>query len=110
MGVIKHNCIIVTDWKRDELKLSHEKAIEVFGEMVSPIVQSPYNGYLSFFIASDGSKEGWEDSDVYDKKRREFCDFLDDNFIPFIDIGYGETDNGNPGSPIIERVEKKRNN
>ncbi|MGG3872975.1 hypothetical protein [Brevibacillus laterosporus] len=64
MGTIKHNAIVVTDadYAMDKLELVHKKAQELFSSLVSPIIKSNSNGYQSFFVAPDGSKEGWEES------------------------------------------------
>lgn len=44
------------------------------GRTVSAIIDSPANGYRSFFIAPDGSKKGMH-RDVA-RRRDEFCDWL----------------------------------
>ena len=82
MGYIAHRTIIVTsfDITWDEPKLAEtarKKAIEIFGEgLVSDMVDSVINGYKSFFVAPDGSKEGWPESDEGDVKREEFKKWL----------------------------------
>jgi len=98
MGYIRHHTIIVTSYDSDKLHAAHHQAERIFGEdMVSNIVDSPVNGYKSFFVAPDGSKEGWEDSDNYDKDRGEFIrliklkDFEDgSNAIQYIEVAYDE--------------------
>jgi hypothetical protein len=56
------------------LQRAHDKATAIFGDTVSPIVISPVNGIGSFFIAPDGSNEGWEDSDAGDAYARLIAD------------------------------------
>lgn len=90
MGRIKHNAIIVTD---DSARIEEyrQRAIEIFNkhfswdennpvdygnQIVSTLIPSLINGYLSFFIAPDGSKEGWKDSNAGDEARKEFLDYL----------------------------------
>lgn len=101
MGYIRHNAIVVTgDAYPDadnKFKRVYEKAQYLFDNLVSNIIYSPINGYQSFFIAPDGSKEGWDLSDEYDQKRKEFADFIDSlayddgsNSIDFVDVGYDE--------------------
>lgn len=68
MGYIAHNAIVVTSWNEDAIGKAHIKAIEL-GCHVSNIVDSKMNGYASFLIAPDGSKEGWGDSDKGDARR-----------------------------------------
>lgn len=40
--------------------------------MVSPLIPSVANGYHTLFIAPDGSKEGWGESNDCNKRRAEF--------------------------------------
>lgn len=69
MGYIAHNAIVVTSWNDETIEKAHAKATELRCS-VSNIVASPVNGYKSFLIAPDGSKEGWGDSDVGDAQRK----------------------------------------
>jgi len=39
------------------------------GMIVTPVVETQMNGYHSFLIAPDGSKEGWEESNAGDARR-----------------------------------------
>ncbi len=71
MGYIKHNAIIVTSWDGDKIAEAHKKAREIF-EWVSEISPSAINGYRSFFVPPDGSKEGWPESFNGDNDRKEF--------------------------------------
>lgn len=77
MGYIKHDAILVTSWNEELFKKAYSKAIIVFGALVSDIVDSQTNRYKTFMVAPDGSKEGWELSDAYDKKREEFVEYLE---------------------------------
>ncbi len=100
MGYIKHHAIIVTGWKGEALEDAHKRAKAVFGDMVSPLVKSATNGYISFFIAPDGSKEGWEQSNTSDRERESFINWLEDYMrddkagcLSYVELFYGE-DNG----------------
>ncbi|MGK0606764.1 hypothetical protein [Enterococcus gilvus] len=99
MGYIKHNGMIVTVSAagNEELSLVYEKAKNLFGSLVSEIIVSPVNGYKTFFIASSGSKVGWEEYDQHENRRQELADYIDslrfdDNssLIQFADISYDE--------------------
>ncbi|MGG1442116.1 hypothetical protein ABE354_08655 [Brevibacillus laterosporus] len=99
MGTIKHNAIVVTgaEYAMDELELVHKKAQELFGTLASPIIKSHWNGYQSFFVAPDGSKEGWEESNEGDRLREELGNFIDSmaygdgsNSIRYVDVSYNE--------------------
>lgn len=78
MGVISHRALLVTGSYGSFLNNAHAKAVEDFKDVapVSPILESPMNGYESFVVGPDGSKEGWEASDKTDIASREFVDYL----------------------------------
>lgn len=99
MGYIKHHTIIVTTYG-EYVETAHDKAIELFDGLTSNIVKGKINGYSSFFIAPDGSKEGWDESNKFDELRKTFIDWVNEqayedgsNSIAFAEIFYGE-DNG----------------
>lgn len=101
MGLIRHSAIVVTSGFRDRLERVHRKATEL-GMAVSGIVDSPINGYYSFFVAPDGSKEGWPDSDEGDRRRAEFAAALEGTracdggaYIDWIEVMYGTDDGWN---------------
>ena len=78
MGDMRHHAIIVSggDWGEKDavgypIHRAHAKAVAL-GCTVMPIVQSPVNGWFSFLIATDGSKEGWDASEVGDEQRTQF--------------------------------------
>ncbi|MGG4444533.1 hypothetical protein [Brevibacillus fortis] len=99
MGSIRHNAVVVTgeNYDRKKFENAHVKAMELFGLLTSPIVTSELNGYMSFFVAPDGSKEGWAESDIGDEKRKEFADYIDSlaygdgsNTVKFVVVAYNE--------------------
>ena len=97
MGYIKHHAIVVTSWDSSLIKKAHKKSIEIFNDRTSNIVKSHINGYKSFFIAPDGSKEGWEDSDYGDSQRKIFKDWINkqsyedgSNSLRFCEFFYGD--------------------
>ena len=99
MGINKHNTIIVTasTHVKEEMTKVWDKAVELFGSLVSPIIVTELNGYISFLVATDGSKENWEESDDGDNSRRILCDFIDtfayedgSSSFEYIDVAYGE--------------------
>ncbi len=107
MGVIVHNAIVVTGWQDAEMKEARAKAVEIFNEafkgytinageeLVGLLMEGVVNGYSSFFIAPDGSKEGWEASDNGDRARKEFTKWLDDKrknndyYLDYVEIEFG---------------------
>lgn len=79
MGYIRHHAIIVTisSYAGDLAAKTREKAIEIFGRStVSAFQSSPANGYITFFVGPDGSKEGWGASDDGDEHRARFIDWM----------------------------------
>lgn len=99
MGHVRHHAIIVTS-NDYEIKKAYSKALEIFGENLSEITPITVNGYQSFLVPPDGSKEGWPESECGDDRRREFKDWLDsqayeDHSTPFswIEVYYGGDDN-----------------
>ena len=78
MGYMRHHTIIVCSWDQNKLQEVHTEAVTVFGEQVSNIVGPFINNYAAFFVAPDGSKEGWETSDLGDKRRDSFTEWLND--------------------------------
>ena len=105
MGWIRHHAFIVTgmhEWPPSMATTkstpdAHAEA-ERIGLLVSPIVEHVINGTSSFLVSPDGSKEGWNTSDEFDKKRHEFREWLrsvryDDGSSPFkwVEVEFGET-------------------
>lgn len=91
MGYIKHHAIVATGWDTKRIMPSYGLALSIFGDSVSELVQSPVNGYVSFFIAPDGSKEGWVDSDNGDKNRETFMRMAKEleDYVDIVEIFYG---------------------
>ena len=78
MGYDRSHAIVVTSWSDDRIAIAHQHAQELCGQdLVSPLVERRVNGGASFLIAPDGSKEGWEDSDVGDQQRESLIRWLD---------------------------------
>jgi hypothetical protein len=95
MGYIKHHAIVVVSYD-EHINLAHAKAVEIFGALVSPVINGAANGYRSFFIAPDGSKEGWTLSYDYDSKRNKFIKYIENgaysdgsNKLRYAEISFG---------------------
>lgn len=81
MGTIIHDVIVVTSWDEKALKLAHSFCVgkaatfsafphaDNWSQIVSPIIPGLVNGYATFIVAPDGSKEGWDTSDSGDGLR-----------------------------------------
>jgi hypothetical protein len=110
MGYMRHHMIVVTTYDQSLIQLAHAKAQEIFGEPnvhgkavgVTDIMQSPVNHYYTFFVPTDGSKEGWPDSDQGDERRVTFVEWLnhqryEDQSSPFkwAEVQYGDDERDN---------------
>ncbi|WP_218231624.1 hypothetical protein [Paenibacillus chitinolyticus] len=95
MGWKKHHFIIVTHYNLKEISEVHSKAIELFNldefplktNLVSDILPSIAHSQFSFFVNCDGTKEGQDTSDLYDRIRAEFTRYLTEKYIHFVEIG-----------------------
>lgn len=107
MGYDRHHCIVVTSFDESLLAEAHQVAVSLFasakaegyahGMMVSEIVPSVTNGYSSFFVPPDGSKEGWEESRLGDSARGVFVDWLrsrrhsdGSSSLDWVEVQYGD--------------------
>jgi hypothetical protein len=93
---MRHHAIVVTSGIRELLDEAHEKATAL-GCVVTSIADSRVNGYRSFLIAPDGSKEGWEESEVGDAQREQWVKWAhskayDDksNSLSFIEVMFAD--------------------
>lgn len=103
MGYMVHHAILVTTFDEQAAKVAHKKASEIFDRLVSGITgisESLVNGYHSFAIFPDGSKDGWEDSDEGDEHRAAFVAWLEtqqyedrSSRYDWVEVQYGD-DNG----------------
>ena len=83
MGYIRHHAIVVTgqhEWLHDSTLLTifdaRRAAIDCGCRLVTEVVGPGVNSTSSFLVAPDGSKEGWSDSDVGDRARGDFIEWL----------------------------------
>jgi hypothetical protein len=93
MGTIIHDAIVVTSWKEDHAQAARDEA-ERLGLPVTGITSSWLNGYVSFLIAPDGSKEGWADSDRGEVKRAEWKAWASQQYakgvyFDWVEVRYG---------------------
>lgn len=98
MGYIRHNAIVVTSWSAAAIDAAASRAREIGLTVLGPS-ESVVNGYRTLLVCPDGSKEGWEDSNLGDKRRDAFSSWLyshrhSDESSPFewVEIHYGSDD------------------
>ena len=107
MGLYRHHAIVVTGWFEKPLKRARCKARKLLPGMVSKIVASPLNSFWSFFIAPDGSKEGWCESFDYDRRRGAYVGWLCRQVGPgkgrldWVEVVYGD-ELGRPSAVLTD--------
>lgn len=94
MGYMRHHAIVVTE---TELRVEalREKVIgAVAGAQVavSEVTPTAVNGYRSFFLAPDGSKEGREASSEGDLARAKTKDVLRASMASWVEVQFGDDD------------------
>lgn len=91
MGYHRNHAIIVTSWNPRHIAAAHAKAQEIF-EWVSPVSPEMMNGFASFFVPPDGSKEWWPDSYKGDVRRLKFKSWLEaqDGSCMWAEVWFGE--------------------
>lgn len=97
MGYNRDHAIVVSSWSEKGIEAAHAYAEAIF-PWVSPISPPATNGNRAFFIPPDGSKEGWEESDIGDRLRKQMCDHLEwmyanSLYCNWVEVQYGD-DNG----------------
>lgn len=96
MGHMRHHAIIVSAFQGERIEAAHARAVEL-GMSVTSITDVVTNGYRSFLIGPDGSKEGWGTSDEGDLKRASMVEYLDaqrhdddSSSIQWVVVQYGD--------------------
>lgn len=89
MGYMRHHAIIVTGWAG--MEDLHTLASNIF-PTVSSLTGISVNGFRSFLIPPDGSKNGWDESDVGDDRRDRFIAELQDADCNYIEVQYADDD------------------
>ena len=75
MGHTLHHTIVVTSWSGPDLFRAARKARLMGCAVIGPSAPQ-MNGYRTFCIVPDGSKDGWGTSDAGDTRRNQFVDWL----------------------------------
>lgn len=96
MGYIKHEALIVISYSEEVLSEIHLAATVIYADkahLISPIIDSRMNGYHSFFIAPDGSKEGWTDSNASNAARNLVVSYIEkQNNTDYCEVMFGGDD------------------
>lgn len=104
MGYIAHHAIIVTSGFEADAIRAHKKAKSI-GLLVTEVVEQKLNGYYSFLICPDGSKEGWPESKFGERWREEWITWANSRrgkvFIDWALVRYGGDE------PYLAKVQAK---
>ena len=95
MGYMRHHAIVVTGFCNKDIKAARRQAKQL-GMAVSKVVGPTVNGTVSFFIAPDGSKESWKESDTGDERRTAFktwCREQSERYVDWAEVQYGDDNN-----------------
>lgn len=94
MGIIHHHAMIITGHGQHP-RLADARAFAVsLGMLVSEIGESSINSYAHFAVFPDGSKEGWEESEVGDQQRASLRQWIasqpEPSRLRWVEVSYGE--------------------
>jgi hypothetical protein len=102
MGYMRHHAIVVTGWESAAVK-AREAAYDIACDVEEMrVAQGPIlhvtelsplamNGYRSFLVCPDGSKELWADSEFGDLWRARFIDWLKaDGGVSWAEVQFGD--------------------
>lgn len=97
MGWIRHHAMLVTGMEKPVTQ-AHERALACFAAtraQVSPVSSVAVNGYTSFCVFPDGSKEGWDESNEGQGARDAFAAYLASAGVDWCEAQYGDDDYDN---------------
>lgn len=104
MSYYRHHAIVVTSWSADAINAAADKARGLAMNVVGPEGSVGCNGYQSFMVCPDGSKENWGDSDRGDAKRDSLVDWLEDQLsLNWVEVEFGG-DQG--GAKVVRAIEE----
>lgn len=100
MGTMNHDSIIATTWNKaafDKLQKWIENCPKKWQKLFTANLQCFANSYYTVVITPDGSKEGWDESNLGDVIRERFLkrlekDEYEDGSSPweFVEVSFGE--------------------
>ena len=105
MGTIRNRMVIVHEWDLARIAKLREDAVKTFQEvadsfklkdydvatkMVSPILEGFSNNEHTFIINGECSKLGWEESDLFQEVRKQWCDTHRNEASNILIVDFGE--------------------
>ena len=93
MGYMRHHAIVVTGYE-DRIKPAYAEAQARFdARFLTGITEAAVNGYQSFLVAPDGSKEGWPESEEGDRRRASFVAYLRGQELGWVEVQFDDDGN-----------------
>lgn len=99
MGIIHHHAVVATVNIQENIVKVNDWIFSLPPEKCKRFCDAPapMNGYHTFVLTPDGSKEGCAESDAGDQLRAEFISFLESfayedgsSNVSWIEVGFGE--------------------
>lgn len=105
MGHMRHHAVVVTSFVKEEVEACHRFA-KGLDCTVSEISAGGINGFTSFCVFPDGSKEGWPESKAGDYQRNKLVEYIEtfadeedgSNCVSWVEVQFGD---GNEDNKII---------
>lgn len=100
MSDYKEHAIMISgyDGAEEYMTKDHEKAVELFGHLVTPMMDDVVNGLRTFVVVPTGSKINRDESNKHEDSCKKFveflkteCTFLDgEPRLSWVEVTYGE--------------------
>lgn len=102
MGYIRHEAIVVISFRKEDTQKAKEFADSL--KLDTTEIITTINGYCTFLIAPDGSKEGWEESNKHEQARKDFCSWAEKQYENgvYFDYAYISFGGDDPHCRVIQ--------
>ena len=105
MGTIRNRMTVVQHWNSEELEKIRKDAVKTFQEvadsfglkdynveekMISPVLEGFSNTEYTFVINGECSKLGWEESDLFQEVRKQWCEKHKNEVENMLIVDFGE--------------------
>jgi hypothetical protein len=77
MSRVKHTALMVTCDIKEVAHVAHNKAVELFGDLVTELKCSSINQYYTFAVTPCGSKYGWPEIELFTKSINEYFEWFE---------------------------------
>lgn len=109
MGYMRHDAIVVTAFNKKYITPAIKKAISL-GLPVTRMTKEVTNGYHSFLIAPDGSKEGWGTSNEADDAREAWKEWANKaykkgTYLEWVHVSFAGDDDRD--TRVVDQAERQ---